>query len=230
MQAPPPHFAELAPPHRGDQPSLETTFYGHLLSERALAEHLLDFDAIPQDPRALEKLRSIVDLLARESPDPDGLRSHVGPVIGAPNPRYPLRFMATQRDIGPRVEIEVVGQVKHGDYITLTMPFEPMHFVHSSSPRDARVFDEVNGDVPAARTLRTYAVQAYASERALILNLVRTPAPEPRTLLVFAAKSKKEVAWFLDEAFQVGIFEGLHMSKNMQRLARVESDAPWTSR
>jgi hypothetical protein len=189
-------------------------------------------NADPPSAHTLKKLRNIYDNLGRRDPFVASLPGQAAaliPPVAPPVPNSNEFTLHFQLPDDSTTAVAVQAKVRYGSKITFTVPLEGMRFVHTTRPQDEQTFWEIMHNDPAALTLTSYAVQTYKVHNYLIFNLVQTPAHGPK-YIVFVAKSKKEAATFLDEAFDTDLRAHYRNAKLMQRLGVWDSDDEgWSS-
>lgn len=210
-------------------------YFGYCLPENAFT------DPDHRDPtraptaHAIEKLRSIVNNFSDARIHRPFTASlvpgaqppvHLHPLVRQPNSTEVTLHFKLPDDSSRAVAVKV--DVKYGTKITFTAPFEGMRFLHTSRPLDEQTFNEIMGNDPVALTLTKYTVQTFRVRNLIVLNLVQSPTGQKYA--VFVAKSKREAATFLDEAFDTSLRDHYKFAKSMQRLGHWDSDQEdWSS-
>jgi hypothetical protein len=194
-----------------------TKYIGYALPQSAFSDPSQDptlhanWSQIPQDVHAQKNLDTIMSIITA---DVKNIR-----VVSLPptvhNPVYNLQLCNPHGEV-----VTLNAQVMYGDYITFTTPFNNPAIARlhlTPEPDDHALYREILKDeIPPNERLTAYAVTRREHQKALILNVHTrlNPSGSRTKYLIFAAKSKKEIAKFLDHAF------GIHIKYELERQKR----------
>ena len=131
-----------------------------------------------------------------------------------PNPSYKMiffpRYGSTPRAANPPpVRVEAQFQVIN-DLMAFTLPYETFAttMLHKSSSSDADVYLEIRNNDPHALTIQSYVVKTERHDTKAILNLEYKPLQDPPVKnMIFAARTKEEIVWFVDKVFRISLHE-----------------------
>jgi hypothetical protein len=126
------------------------------------------------------------------------------------NPKYYLRISG--RPILPE-PLKVKLECRYG-LLTAWLPVheESVTRLHQRSDKDKEVLRQITADEPLTLTLQAYVLEtANGPKRKLILNLVTVPGDGK--FAVFATKSKKELAYFMSDAFSLELERDVEVAK-----------------
>jgi hypothetical protein len=205
---------------RGNPMNAGLKYIGYALPETAFFDPSLDptlhanWSQIPQAEHAQKKLASIVSILSET-----GKTRMISQLESVPNPQYTLLFRNHHFET-----VQLSMQVVFNDFITFTAPFENPAIARlhlTPDPEDHALYREILGDeITVFERLMSYTVRRNEQDnKAMILNLHKRLNPDGSSTkhFIFAAKSKKEIAKFLDHAFGIHIKYELERQKNRAR-------------